>query len=64
MKVPTSIGCTIFKVAKFLSQEFYILMKLITMIKTDLNPKDFADENWHKENDELFANFTDILDAS
>lgn len=32
--------------------------------KKDLKPQDFADNEWHKKDDELFADFTDILDAS
>ena len=31
--------------------------------KKDLKPQDFADDEWHKEDDELFADPTDILDA-
>ena len=33
MKVLTNIGCKILKLAGFLSQEIYILIKLIAMIK-------------------------------
>ena len=32
--------------------------------KKDLKPQDFADDEWHKEDDELFADPTDIIDAS
>ncbi len=32
--------------------------------RMDLQPQNFADNEWHKEDDELFANPTDILDAS
>ncbi len=31
--------------------------------KKDLKPQDFADDKWHKEDDELFADPIDILDA-
>ncbi len=31
--------------------------------KKDLKPQDFPDDEWHKEDDELFADPTDILDA-
>ncbi len=31
--------------------------------KKDLKPQDFADDEWNKEDDELFADPTDILDA-
>lgn len=32
--------------------------------KKDLKPQDFSDDEWHKEDDELFADPTDIWDAS
>ncbi len=31
--------------------------------KKDLKPQDFTDDEWHKEDDELFADPTDIVDA-
>ncbi len=38
-------------------------MKLIAIIKKNLKSQDFADEEWYKEDDELIANPTDILDV-
>ena len=32
--------------------------------RKDLKPQEFADDEWHKKDDELFADPTDILDAS
>ena len=32
--------------------------------KKDIKPKEFADDEWHKEDDELFANLRNILDTS
>lgn len=32
--------------------------------KNNLKPQKFADDKWHQENDEFFANFTNILDTS
>ena len=39
-------------------------MKFIAIDKKDLKPQDFADDEWHKEDDKLFADPTDILDAN
>lgn len=32
--------------------------------RKDLKPKDFADDEWHKKDDKLLPDATDILDAS
>ncbi len=63
MKLLTNIGATILQVAQFLFTKYLHFDKAHCYNEKFLKPQDFADDKWHKKDDELFADPTDILDT-
>lgn len=64
IKLLISIRCIILPVAEFRLQKMYISMKLSNIIKKYLKSQSFADDKWHEKDNELFFDFTYILDIN
>ena len=63
MKILTNIGCRILKVGRVSITRDLHADKGHCYYKRELKPKDFAEDEWHKEDDELVADPKDILNA-
>lgn len=62
IKVLISTRYIIFRVIKYPLQKMCILiLKAYYYDKKNPNPQDFADDEWHKVDNEFFTNLTDIL---